>query len=93
MFMTPWKSFAPRGLLLEHESYLLYINLDYKGLGYKVYTTILKNLMQKTLNAITSENRTILHTVSTIRDVIDVSCKLGTNLALISLNVHKHFTE
>ena len=49
--------------------------------------------MQKTLNAITSENRTILHTVSTIRDVIDVSYKLGTNLALISLNVHKHFTE
>ena len=80
-------------LLLEHESYLLYINLDYKGLGYKVYATILKNHMQKTLNAITSENRTILHTVPTIPDVIDVSYKLSTNLALISLNVHKHFTE
>ena len=45
----------------------------------------------KTLNAITgknqsvaAKNRTILHTFSTIRDVIDVPCM--SNLALISLN-------
>ena len=39
-------------LLLEQESYLLYINLYYKNLGYKIYTTILKNRMQTTLDTI-----------------------------------------
>ena len=59
---------------------VLYINLENKNLGYKIYTTILKNHMQTTLNAITGEkqsaaikNRTIVHTFFTIRDVIDVS--------------------
>ena len=66
-------------LLLEQEPYELYINSNYTILGYKIYTTILKNHMQKTLDAITGENllvaiknRTILDTFSTIRDVIDV---------------------
>ena len=67
---------------------LLYINLDYKSLGYKIYTAILKNHMQKTLDAIIGENqsaaiknRTILHTFPTNRDLIDVSHKLNSNLA------------
>ena len=85
-------------LLLEQEPYVLYINLNYTNLGYKIYTTILKNHMQKTLDAIIGENqsvatknRTILHTFSTIRDVIDVPYKW--NLALISLNFRERFTE
>ena len=86
--MTPWKSLAPCMLLLEQESYLLYINLYYKNLGYKIYTTILKNRMQTTLDAIIDENqsaaiknRTILRTFSTTGDVIDVSHNLNSNLA------------
>ena len=59
MFMTPWKSLAPWVLLLVQESYLLYINSDYKNLGYKIYTTILKNHMQATLDAITGENQSV----------------------------------
>ena len=84
-------------LLLEQEPYVLYINLNYTNLGYKIYTTILKNHMQKTLDAIIGENqlvatknRTILHTFSTIRDVIHVPYK--TNVALISLNFRDIFT-
>ena len=57
MFITPWESLAPWVLLLVQESYLLYINSDYKNLGYKIYTTILKNHMQATLDAIISENQ------------------------------------
>ena len=86
--MTPWKSLAPWVLILEQESYLLYINLYYKNLGYKIYTTILKNRMQTTLDAIIDENqsaaiknRTILRTFSTTGDVIDVSHNLNSNLA------------
>ena len=66
-------------LLLEKDPYVLYINLNYRTLGYKIHTRILKNHMQKGLDAIIGENksvatknRTILHTFSTIRDVIDV---------------------
>ena len=73
------KILAPWVLLLEQEPYELYINSNYTVLGYKIYTTILKNHMQKTLDAIIGENllvaiknRTILDTFSTIRDVIDV---------------------
>ena len=51
--------------------------------------------MQKTLDAIIGENqlvatknRTILHTFSTIRDLINVPY-----LALISLNFRERFTE
>ena len=89
--MTPSRSLAPWVLLLEQEPYVLYINLNYTNLGYKIYTTILKNDMQKTLDAIIGENqsvanksRTILHTFPTIPDVIDVPYQ--SNLALISLN-------
>ena len=53
---------------------MLYINSNYTNLGYKIYTAILKNHMQKTLDAIIDENqsvatknKTILHTFSTIR--------------------------
>ena len=56
MFMTAWKSLAPQVLILVQESYLLYINSCYKNLGYKIYTTILKNHMQATLDAIIGEN-------------------------------------
>ena len=69
-------------LPLEQEPHVLYINLNYTNLRYKLYTTILKNHMQKTLNAIIGENqsvatktRTILCTFSTIQEVIDVSYK------------------
>ena len=85
-------------LLLEQGPYVLYINLNYTNLGYNIYTTILKNHMQKTLDAIIGENqsvatknRTILHTFFTIQDVIDVPYK--SNLALISLNFRDIFTE
>ena len=54
--------------------------------------------MQQTLNNIIGENqtaaiknRTILHTLSTIRDIIDVSNKLNKNLSLISLDFVKAF--
>ena len=77
---------------------ICYINLNYTNLGYKIYTTILNNHMEKTLEAIIDEkqsvaakNRTILHTFSTIRDVIDVPYK--SNLALTSLSFCGLFTE
>ena len=64
------------------------INLYYKTFGYKIYTTILKNHMKTTLDALISENqsiaiqsRTILHIFSTIRDVTDVSHNLNSSLA------------
>ena len=86
--MIYYKSLAPWVLLLVQESYLLYINLYYRNLVYKIYTTILKNHMQATLDAIIGENqsaaiknRMMLHTFSTIRDVIDVSYNLNSNLA------------
>ena len=53
--------------------------------------------MQKTLaiigedQSVAIKNRTILHTFSTIRNVLDVPYK--SNLALISLNLHELFTE
>ena len=58
MFMTLWKSLSPWVLvLLVQESYLLYINSDYKNLGYEIYTTILKNHMPANLDAIIGENQ------------------------------------
>ena len=57
MFMTPWKNLAPYVLRLEQESYMLYINLDYKHLGYEIYTTTFKNHMQTTLDAIIGGNQ------------------------------------
>ena len=98
MFMTPSKSLAPWVLLLEQEPYVLYINLNYTNLGYKIYTTIFKNHMQKSLDPIISENQSvattskrIFHTFSTIRHVIDVLYK--SNLPLISLNFRELFTD
>ena len=85
-------------LLVEQEQYVLQINLNYTNLGYKIYTTTLKNHMQKTLDAIIGEkqlfatkNRTTLHTFSMVRGVIDVPYK--SNLALKSLNFREPFTE
>ena len=58
MFMTPWKSLAPWVLvLLVQEPYLLYINSNHKNLGYRIYTTMLKNHRQATLDAIIGENQ------------------------------------
>ena len=69
---------------------IISVNINF---DYKIFTTILKNYIQKTFDAIIGENqsnaiknRTILHTFSTIRDVIDVSCKLNSNFALIYLD-------
>ena len=52
--------------------------------------------MQQTLNNIIGENqtaafknRTILHTLSTIRDIIDASNELNKNLSIISLDFLK----
>ena len=47
MFMTHEKKLETWVLLLEQESYLSYINLDYKSLDYEIYTASLKNGMQK----------------------------------------------
>ena len=56
---------------------ILLLNLDYK-----TYATILKNRMEKMLDTIIGENqspaiknRTILHTLSTIRDITDLCVK------------------
>ena len=57
--------------------------------------------MQTTLDAIIGlenqsasiKNRATLHTFSNIRDVIDVSHKLNSNLALISFNFCEPFTK
>ena len=89
MFMTPPKSLAPWVLLLQQEPYVLYLNLNYTNLRYEIYTEILKNHMQKSLNAnigenqsVATKNRTILHTFSTIREVTDVSYQSKLALSL-----------
>ena len=75
MFMTPWKSLAPWVLLLVQESYLLYINSDYKNLGFIIYTTILKNHMQATLDAIIGENQSAAIKNNNITDIFrDLRC-------------------
>ena len=87
MFMTPWKSLAPWVLLLAQESYLLYINSGHKNLGYLIYTTIPKNHMQATGDAIIGENLSAAVKYNNIRliffrfrHVIDVSHKLNSRL-------------
>ena len=55
--MTSWKILAPWVLLLVQESYLLSINSGYKNLRYIIYTAILKNNIQATLDAIIGENQ------------------------------------
>ena len=37
--------------------YVIYINSDYKHLGYIIYTTILENHMQATLDSLIGENQ------------------------------------
>ena len=68
------------------------------NIDYKLFNTILKNRMQITLDNIIGENqtaaiknRTILHTLSTIRDITDVFSKLNNNLSVISLDFLKAF--
>ena len=89
---------APWVILLVQEPYLWYVNLYCINLGYKIHTTILKNHMKTTLDAIIGENqsaaiksRTILQTFSTIRDVIDVSHNLNSSLAGTYLNFCEPF--
>ena len=64
----------------------------------KIYTTILKNRMQKTLDTIISKSRwaiikkrTILHLISSISDASDTSTTLGKQFAIISLDFLKAF--
>ena len=64
-----------------------YRSISLLNLDYKIYTAILKNRMQKTLDKIigknqtaTIKNRTILHTLSTIRDIVDLSNKLNKKI-------------
>ena len=38
---------------------IIYINLDYKNLGYKIYTIILKNHIQNILDATIGENQLV----------------------------------
>ena len=73
-----------------------YRSISLLNLDYKIYTTILKNRMQKTLDKIIGENqtaaiknRTILHTLSTMRDIVDLSNKLNKKLSLILLDFLK----
>ena len=67
------------------------------NLGCKIYNTILKTRMQETLDKIIGENqtaienRTILHTLSTIRDIVDLSNKLNKKLSVVSLDFLKAF--
>ena len=63
------------------------------NLDYKIYTTIVKNCMQETLDGIISENKstaierkTMLHALSIIRDIIHMSNTLNKQLAVISLD-------
>ena len=59
MFVTPGESLAPWVLLLEEESYLSYIRKVTKTIlqTTEPYTAILKNQLQKKLDAITDENQ------------------------------------
>ena len=61
------------------------------NLNYQVYPTILKHHMQKPSFTIITEkqsaaikNKTVLHTLSVIGDVVDVSNKLNKNLPVLS---------
>ena len=92
-----WEKLGTMGVISTARIITAFINLDYKNLNYKIYTTILKNPKQKVLDAIIGENqsaaiknRTVLDVFSTTEDVTDVSNKLNSNLILISLNLfHK----
>ena len=73
------------------------MNLDYRNLGYKFYTTILKKtnvgaIIGKNQSA-AIKNGTILNTFSTNRGVIYVSQGLNSNPAWISLDFREPFTQ
>ena len=51
---------------------------------------ILNNIIGENQTA-AIKNRTIFHTLSTVRDIIDVSNKLNKNLSVISLDFFKAF--
>ena len=82
MFMISGESLTPWVLFLEQESYMSYINIDYK-----IYTIILKNHVQKTLDAIIGEKQSAVIKKRTtfriffIRDLIDGSKKSKNNVA------------
>ena len=101
--MSLGNNFALEAFHLEQALYQLFIKKVIKkdianyrpisllNLDYKIYTRILKNRMQQTLDNVVGENqtaaiknRTILHTLSTIRGVIAVSNKLNKNLTVIT---------
>ena len=93
MFMTPWRNLAPWLLLLVQESYLFYINSKCKHLGYKIYTAILKNHMQATLDAIIGENQlaaikinniTHISNHSTCNWCFSIFCYFGPFFALLT---------
>ena len=76
------------------------INLVYKTLGYKINTTILKNGVQKALDAIVVKTNQLLSKTEqyyilffTIPDVIDATSKLNCNLDLKSLSFAEPFRE
>ena len=72
-----------------------YRQISLLNLDYKIYTTILKNRMQKTLGKIIGENqtaafknRTILHT---LWDIVDLSSKVDKKLSLDFLKARLDF--
>ena len=85
---------------VEKKDIANYRPASFLNLDYKIYTTILKNCMQKTLNGLIGENtstavksKTILHTVSTIRDTVYIFNTLNKQLAAISLDFLKAFNR
>ena len=48
-----WEKLGTMGVISTARIITAFINLDYKNLNYKIYTTILKNHKQKVLDAIT----------------------------------------
>ena len=109
MLMTLVKSLTPCALFLEQESYLSYINLNYKNLKFTIKFKIKIRIYNLHYNPqesyakklicnncekpIAAIKNRILYTFSTIRDVIDFSDKLNNNLALISLNFREPFSR
>ena len=100
MIMTPWKSLAPWVLPLVQEPYLWYIHLYQQNLGHKIYTTIIKNHMKKTIDAIIGEKQSAA--IKKQNDITHIfqhsrcnwcSHNLNSRLAWTSLNFREPFTE